>query len=63
MAAAPRGRPDVDEHGHVGAPEQFRHPLGRGGTVPERQQHVSAILRRPARLLARVRLRGAGWLP
>src|SRR5258708_23702625 len=48
MAAAAGGRPDVDQHGHAGAAEEFRHPLGRGGPVPERQQHVSAILRRPA---------------
>jgi len=48
MPAAARCRPDVDQHGHVGAPEQFRHPLGRGRPVPERQQHLSAILRRPA---------------
>ena len=48
MPAAARGRPDVDQHGHAGAPEQFRHPLGRSRPVPERQQHLSAILRRPA---------------
>ena len=66
MPAAARRRPDVDQHGHVGAAEEFRHPPGRGGPVPERQQHVSAILRRvgtPAAVAAAiVYLAGAGFV-
>ena len=49
VAAAARRGPDVDDYSHLGAPEQLGHPLGRGGPVPERQQHVTAILRGPAR--------------
>src|SRR5579864_1243084 len=40
MAAAARRRPDVDERGHAGPPQQPGHLLGRGGPVPERQQHL-----------------------
>jgi hypothetical protein len=48
VTAAARGGPDVDQHGHPGAPEQLGHLRGGSGAVPERQQHLTAILCRPA---------------
>jgi hypothetical protein len=46
MAAAARRGPDVDQRRHVRSSQQRGNLIGIGGAVPERHQHLGAILSR-----------------